>query len=266
MGVPVGGNVVVNDQVLANRYVYGGRNAACNNDRILFAWEDNRRLKGMDVYAKLTDWDLQHIEAEPPVISYIDSLPDDDAAPYGPYPVKAAVTDNQALAWVRLVYQLNGGSPDTLGMLSGTADTFEVSIPVQAVAVNETLTINYRAIAQDSSLNKVGSIQYSFKAIGPMGVAGRPETSLPAVYALGNACPNPSRGRTVFSYQLPRASNVSLKVYNIAGQLIKTFNEGQKPAGYHQINWNNHNLLAGVYFYRLQAGDFSAIKKMIAVK
>jgi len=68
-GVPVGGNVVVNGTTMSNRYFWGGKRMACTDQRILFNWDDNRRQKGMDIYAKLTDWDLQHIQdAIPPYI------------------------------------------------------------------------------------------------------------------------------------------------------------------------------------------------------
>jgi hypothetical protein len=68
-GVPSGGNVVVNGATMSNRYFWGGKRVVCTDQRILFNWDDNRRQKGMDIYAKLTDWDLQHIQdAIPPYI------------------------------------------------------------------------------------------------------------------------------------------------------------------------------------------------------
>jgi len=67
-------------------------------------------------------------------------------------------------------------------------------------------------------------------------------------------------------YQLPKASEVSPRVYNIVGQEVKRFDLGSKPAGYHQISWNDRKISAGVYFYRLQAGDFSSTKKLMIVR
>lgn len=107
---------------------------------------------------------------------------------------------------------------------------------------------------------------YSFKAIGPSGVAGKPERSLPTAFALQAAYSNPSRGQTTIKYQLPRASNVQLQVYNIAGQLVQTIDEGQRPAGYHQVRLNGNAMSNGIYFYRLQAGAFSATRKMIVLR
>ncbi|MEW6687036.1 MAG: FlgD immunoglobulin-like domain containing protein, partial [Candidatus Edwardsbacteria bacterium] len=66
-------------------------------------------------------------------------------------------------------------------------------------------------------------------------------------------------------------SKVSLKIYNVAGQVVKTLvNEPQEP-GYYAVRWDGKNesgvgVASGVYFYRLRAGDFTATKKMILVK
>ena len=90
--------------------------------------------------------------------------------------------------------------------------------------------------------------------------------SLPKAYALQACWPNPSSGRVSFGYQLPKASTVSLTIYNIAGQAVKRFDLGSKPAGQHKVEWNGSQTAAGVYFYRLQAGNFSATRKMVIMK
>jgi hypothetical protein len=265
-GVAAGGNVVINGSTMANRYFWGGKRVACTDQRILFSWDDNRRFKGYDINAKLTDWDLQHIEAEPPVISYVDSLGDDATAPYGPYTIKAVVTDNQLLSQVKLLYQINGGTADTLDMIFTAADTFEIAIPAQVPGAYDTVTIDYWVMARDSSGNSAVSNIYGFRALELTGVAGGPTGAIPGAFALQNAYPNPSRGQTIFKYQLPRESKVSLTVYNVVGQAVKRFDIGQKPAGYHQISWNGNTLPNGIYFYRLQAGEYTATRKLVVLR
>ncbi len=265
-GVAVGGNLVVNGTTLANRYFWGGKRIACTDQRILFSWDDNRRFKGGDIYAKLTDWDLAHIEGEVPVISHVDSLGDDAAAPYGPYTIKAVVSDNQLLSQVKLLYQINGGTADTLEMSFTAADTFEIAIPAQVLGAYDTVSIDYWIEARDSSGNKAASNVYGFKALELTGVAGQPTAAIPGAFALQNAYPNPSRGQTTFKYQLPKESRVSLTVYNVVGQAVKRFDIGAKPAGYHQVNWNDNLLPNGIYFYRLQAGGFSATRKLVVLR
>jgi hypothetical protein len=89
---------------------------------------------------------------------------------------------------------------------------------------------------------------------------------IPRTFAMQAAYPNPSRGQTTIRYQLPKSSSVKLQVYNIAGQLIKSFDEGQKAPGYYQIKWNAQGLTNGVYFYKLSAGEFSATGKTLLVR
>lgn len=78
--------------------------------------------------------------------------------------------------------------------------------------------------------------------------------------------PNPFNPKTVISYQLPVSSSVRLHLFNIQGQLVETIYSGRQEAGNHKIEWNAGHLASGVYFYRLKAGNFTDIKKMILLK
>lgn len=99
------------------------------------------------------------------------------------------------------------------------------------------------------------------------GVEGEPmAVSVPSIFALQNAYPNPSKGQTTFKYQLPRAAKVDMKVYNVLGQKVKTFDMGVQNPGYYSIKWNDANVAEGVYFIRLQAGNYQATKKFVIVK
>ena len=89
---------------------------------------------------------------------------------------------------------------------------------------------------------------------------------LPKDFTLSQNYPNPFNPNTVISYSLPSASNVKLIVYNTLGQTIKTLESGYKNAGNYSINFNASALPSGIYFYRLEAGQFSQIKKMILIK
>jgi hypothetical protein len=55
-------------------------------------------------------------------------------------------------------------------------------------------------------------------------------------------------------------------VYNIAGPAVKRSDLGVQPAGQHKIDWNGNQVAAGMYFYRLQAGDFSSTKKLMIIR
>jgi flagellar hook assembly protein FlgD len=59
---------------------------------------------------------------------------------------------------------------------------------------------------------------------------------------------------------------VSLKVYNILGQLVTTLVNGEQEAGYHEVRFDGSNLSSGVYFYRLQAGSFVETRKLLLLR
>jgi hypothetical protein len=82
----------------------------------------------------------------------------------------------------------------------------------------------------------------------------------PSLFSLQQNYPNPFNTITIVSYQLPVFSNLSLVIYGIGGRKVRTFVNTQQQAGNYQIVWDGtdeHNLpvAAGVYFYRMEAGD-----------
>ncbi|OGF05439.1 MAG: hypothetical protein A2509_03675 [Candidatus Edwardsbacteria bacterium RIFOXYD12_FULL_50_11] len=91
------------------------------------------------------------------------------------------------------------------------------------------------------------------------------------IYKLFQNAPNPFNGQTRISYQLAKPGNVSLKIYNTLGQLVNTLVEGHQQPGIYAAIWNGRDnsgrtTANGVYFYRLEAGDFKATKKMVILK
>lgn len=83
--------------------------------------------------------------------------------------------------------------------------------------------------------------------------------------------PNPFNPSTTISYSLSLDSDVSIEIYNQKGQLVKTLVKGDMPAGKHSVVWNGTDshgraTSSGVYFYKMQAGDYTTTRKMIMVK
>jgi len=70
----------------------------------------------------------------------------------------------------------------------------------------------------------------------------------------------------VITYQLPRISHVSLKVFDVLGREVKALKDEWETAGIHTVTYDARNLSSGVYFYRLQAADFSDTKKLVLLK
>ena len=88
---------------------------------------------------------------------------------------------------------------------------------------------------------------------------------LPDHFYLAQNYPNPFNPTTTLEFGLPVASDWSLVVYNVLGQRV-TYWQGHDEAGYMTIHWDAGNLASGIYFYRLQAGDFTSSKKMVLLK
>lgn len=97
-------------------------------------------------------------------------------------------------------------------------------------------------------------------------VAVRPSSEASHRFMLGQNYPNPFNPSTIISYQLPANIFVSLKIYDVLGREVKTFVNGRQNAGTHNVTFNAGNLSSGVYFYRLTAGSFSEVKKLLLVK
>jgi YVTN family beta-propeller protein len=218
---------------------------------------------------------LYRIDYAGPAIAWWDSLADDNDSldGYGPYTVKAVITDFSGVDYATLHYQMSGKSWPSVTMTRALADTFIAEIPVQTLVVGDTAVVSYmintgdHANSVNNNSNTISSSIRYFSIRNLTGVAGSPaDPALPRIFALQAAYPNPSRGQTVIKYQLPKASNVQLQLYNVTGQLVKTINEGQKPAGYYQIKLSDNTLSNGIYFYRLQAGEFSATRKLVVLK
>jgi hypothetical protein len=94
----------------------------------------------------------------------------------------------------------------------------------------------------------------------------------PKSFALLQNYPNPFNPETYISLALPVASPVSLRIYNVAGQLVKTLVDGEEMgAGVHVVRWDGRNnngeeVASGIYFYKMSAGEFHATKKMVVTK
>ena len=74
--------------------------------------------------------------------------------------------------------------------------------------------------------------------------------------------PNPYRGETIIRFTLPQKTTVNLSIYDMNGRLVKVLVDGSKDSGTHAVTLHSGVLTNGLYYYKLQAGDFSAVKKM----
>ena len=97
--------------------------------------------------------------------------------------------------------------------------------------------------------------------------------SLPKAFSLAQNSPNPFNPSTTVSYSVPegKSAQVSLNIYDIRGKLVRTLVNEVKVAGSYSVMWNGvdsrgRNVASGVYFYRIQAGNFQQTRKMVLLK
>ena len=118
--------------------------------------------------------------------------------------------------------------------------------------------------------------QFLLKTLKPLSVADVYEFTsavtsvatgeVPPAFELDQNFPNPFNPSTTIRYSVPRATYVSLTVFNILGQRVATLVDGMEGAGYHQARFDGRMWASGVYFYRLTAGNFTQTKKSLLVR
>jgi hypothetical protein len=152
----------------------------------------------------------------------------------------------------------------------------------EAVESTSWVKVNDKLIVGHGPYNYVdavgaGSFSYKLEALtrtepvyaGPIRVDSQ---AVPKAFALTQNYPNPARSSTSISFGLPVATeNVALRVYDLSGREVKTFDLGSKPAGIVTVSWNlttdaGRALPAGVYIYRLDTPTFCAAKRMVVVR
>ena len=95
--------------------------------------------------------------------------------------------------------------------------------------------------------------------------------AIPDKYSIDQNYPNPFNPITNISFNLPVNSDVSLVIYNVLGQKIKTLVKGQRDAGDYTVTWDATNetgskVSSGIYFYQITSGSFNQTRKMVLIK
>ncbi|MBI1807082.1 MAG: T9SS type A sorting domain-containing protein [Ignavibacteria bacterium] len=112
--------------------------------------------------------------------------------------------------------------------------------------------------AQDSGITSASSVAAITVTVS--------EDIIPRQFSLHQNFPNPFNSTTTIRYDLPELSSVSLKIYNPLGQEIATLLSGAASAGTYVAHWQADAFPSGVYFYRIKAGSFIQVKKMILTR
>jgi len=128
------------------------------------------------------------------------------------------------------------------------ADTFTVSLMVTGPGGSDTTKrVDYIIVTLGSGIeNLTGTVQ--------------------SEYQLYQNYPNPFNPSTTISYLLPKNEILTLEIIDISGKVIQTLVNETQSAGYYSVKWNASNVSSGIYIYRIDAGNFSSMKKCLLIK
>ncbi len=93
-----------------------------------------------------------------------------------------------------------------------------------------------------------------------------PESAVPISFELTQNYPNPFNPSTTIRFSLPQREHVTIKVFNVLGREVATLVDQELNRGKHVVTFDGKDLASGLYFYKLQAGQFTQVKKMILIK
>lgn len=110
-----------------------------------------------------------------------------------------------------------------------------------------------------------------FTTKSPVGVDDEPESELPYRFELSQNYPNPFNPVTIIEYSVPSRTDITIDIFNVLGQKVRTLVNEAKAAGSYRIEWNGSDeagnpVSTGVYLYRFQAGEVVQTKKMLLIK
>lgn len=152
------------------------------------------------------------------------------------------------------------GAYCNVGEINGARSLLQ-AIQSRAVQIDPLLTTELEALISSFDSNGSNSLVKASRSNGKNSVKGDP-----SLYALGQNYPNPFNPSTIIRYDIPEESYVTLKVYNVLGQVVATLIDGVQDAGSKTAVLDGKDLPSGLYFYRLQAGTFSDVKKLLLMK
>ncbi|MBE2228375.1 MAG: S8 family serine peptidase [Ignavibacteria bacterium] len=135
--------------------------------------------------------------------------------------------------------------------------------PFVGQAVNGTWTLSISDGATgDTGLLKAWCLQITYQTV----VGGIQTIEIPNYFSLAQNYPNPFNPNTSIKYSVPTPSNVVLKIYDVLGKEVVTLVNEVKQPGFHTVDFNASELASGIYFYRIDAGEFTSVKRMVLVK
>ncbi len=164
--------------------------------------------------------------------------------------------------------------------ISVSADAYplQVSWDIKGEGASATKRVSYElsdglsgAAFQTKTIAAQGTMRITHRGVNQLILKAKNSKAVPLEFALEQNYPNPFNPTTAVRYTVPQMAHVSLRVYNILGQEVKTLVDDIQEAGVRTVQWNSTNnsgklVGSGVYFYQLKAGEMTSTRKMVLLK
>jgi hypothetical protein len=206
-------------------------------------------LVRVDFADRVSDWDFKHAQidngSKTVVIGLISELVNVRPAA----DLKVAATGSTKVA--DLVFKVDDGSQPDFA-------TFTTDAPAHQLTFLYNESVDGKLVVEE--------LAPEFESY----VSLKQEAQLPREYALSQAYPNPFNPSTSFTLSLPEASDYTIRIFNVAGQMVRSM-AGHLEAGQHKLIWDGRSaqgqtVASGTYFFSAQAGGFSQTRKMTLLK
>jgi hypothetical protein len=166
----------------------------------------------------------------------------------------------------RAVITIWGDNSITEDIVDGAVEGETLSLTMWSAEEKKEKSLSISSL-QDALTGKQVENVLRYETDGVWIAGGVKETKeIPTTFSLSQNYPNPFNPSTTIKYGLPKDVKVTLEMYNILGQRVAVLVNEEQQAGYYQVVFQNANLASGVYFYRLKAGDFEDVKKLILLR
>jgi hypothetical protein len=177
----------------------------------------------------------------------------DDGVAAGNTKLRAAYSIDSLATW----NGFNQSTPDTTN-LTAPPTSFHPDSLAAAITLNSDAGSIYIALARVAGSTE-NTLEYTGTGINDQQIK-------PLGFTLSQNYPNPFNPSTMINFTISQRSVVILKVFNVLGKEVSTLINSEKEPGTYNVNFNAGNLSTGVYFYKLTAGNYSSVKKMILIK
>lgn len=183
-----------------------------------------------------------------------------------PYQVKAYSKSKSGIANASLYWRTDTTQAYAQVNMSLAQDTFRASIPAQSLGTNVYYYISARSNSNRTITKPITapSGYIRFTVDNPTSINSN--ENIPVEFELSQNYPNPFNPQTVISFVIGTTEHVELTVYDALGRNVATLVDEIKEAGSQSVTFDATALSAGVYYYRLSAGEFTDVKKMVVVK